>query len=215
MPGQPTVFLVDDDPDMRAIVAALVRAAGLGRVEVFVSAEAFLAQSALDRPGCLLLEARLPDMCGLQLQATLAARGVPLPVIMVMGHADVRTAVAALRGGAYDFLEKPVPADVLRDRIRAALACDARRRQEQARHQDGHRRLAQLTQREREVLGRVVLGHDSQEIAAALGVRVKAIEAHRSHILQKMGVRSAADLVRLACLTGFCPLEEGVHPGPP
>ena len=194
---EPTVFVVDDDEAVRESIGWLVESEGLA-AETFCSAAEFLQAYDPDRPGCLLLDVCMPDMSGMELQVKLASERITLPVIMVTGHGDVPLAVRAIKGGALDFIEKPIDQRGLVQCIRQALAIDAARRQERARWAEAERRLASLTLREREVLSLVVAGLFSKEIAFKLGISPKTIEVHRTHIMQKLGADSVADLVRLA-----------------
>jgi two-component system, LuxR family, response regulator FixJ len=215
MEADPTVFVVDDDATIRRMVAVLLQSVGFTRVAAYPSAEAFLEAGDPDRPGCLLLDVRLPGMSGPQLQRTLAARGVPLPIIMLSGHADVPTAVGAVQGGAVHFLEKPVREQVLLECIRSALAHDRRNRSARAQRAAVQERLARLTGREREVLGLVLQGQANKQIAAELGVTVKAIESHRSRMLKKLQVHSMTELLRQAYGAGLCVADAAAPSGAP
>lgn len=192
----PTVFVVDDDPDMRNSLRWLLESIGL-RVETFATAEAFLETYAADRPGCLVLDVRMPGIGGLRLLEQLAEAGLPLPVILLTGHGEIAMAVQALKTGAFDFLEKPVPHQQILDRVRDALAVDRERRSRAAKRAAFSDRLAQLTQREYEVLNRMVEGESSKEIALALDISDRTVEKHRERLMYKMQARSAAHLIRL------------------
>lgn len=194
--SEPTVFIVDDDVDVRATLERLVSGAGL-QTRVFSSAEAFLEGYSRDEPGCLVLDLRMPGMGGLALQEQLRNRGIELPIIVVTAHADVPAAVQALKGGAVDFLEKPFQSQALLERIRNALQIDAQRREELAGEADVRERVNQLTPREREVLDRLVTGASCKQIAAELEVSLQAISLHRGKIFNKMGVDNVVDLTRL------------------
>ena len=199
MGGRPTVFVVDDDAAVRDSLTWLIKSAGLP-VETYDSGWAFLAHYRRDRPGCLVLDLRMPGMSGLELQEKLARQEISLPVIIITGHGDVPTAVRAMRTGAMDLLQKPFDGEVLLKSIREALDRDARNRREWARWADAADRLALLTPREQGVLGLILAGKRNREAAAELGVSSKTVEAHRGHIMRKMGVRSLAELVRVARL---------------
>jgi FixJ family two-component response regulator len=167
------------------------------RVEAYTSAESFLAAGHPDWPGCLLLDVRMPGMSGLELQGKLIEQGFIIPVIIITGHGDVPTAVRATKAGAVDFLEKPVSDQVLLRRIRLALELDRRKRRELRRHRQTAAHLATLSPRERQVMEMVVAGRPNKQIATRLGITEKTVEAHRKRVMQKLGARNAAALVRL------------------
>lgn len=193
---EPTVFIVDDDAALRDALQSLLRFMGL-KAEAFPSADAFLQAYMPGRPGCLLLDVRMPGMSGLELQKHLAERDNPLPVILLTGHGDVAMAVEAMRVGAFDFVEKPVKDQVLLDRVHACL----RQATEQERRTGNRVRLREcldtLTPREREVAAGVAQGKASKVIAADLGISPRTVDVHRSRIMDKLGVRSSAELVRV------------------
>jgi two-component system, LuxR family, response regulator FixJ len=197
----PTVVVVDDDQAMRTSLQWLIESTGM-RVQTFESADAFLAGYTKGRPGCLLVDVRMPGMTGLELQAHLAREGYRLPVIIITGHGDVAMAVKAMKAGALDFIEKPFHDEDLLRSIRRALEYDERRRIGEAAREDLRARLADLTPREFEVMGMVTEGKSNREIAAALGVTPKTVEAHRARVMEKMRADSLADLVRMAMLAG-------------
>lgn len=199
MGSDPTVFVVDDDAAVCDSLTWLIKSAGLP-VETYDSARAFLAHYRPDRPGCLVLDLRMPGMSGIELQERLARQEMSLPVIIITGHGDVPTAVKAMRAGAVDLLEKPFDGEVLLKSIRKALERDARNRHDWALWSEAADRLAALTSREHEVLELIVAGKSNKETAAELDVSPKTIEAHRGHIMHKVGVRSLAELVHLARL---------------
>jgi FixJ family two-component response regulator len=191
-----TVFVVDDNVGVRKSVRALLESAGLS-VETYASGEDFLAAYDPARAGCLVLDVRLRHASGLDLQDELRRRKAVLPVIVLTGHGNVPTSVRALKAGAIDFLQKPVPPAVLLERIRAALEIDRQARTAITERAPVIGRLARLTPREREVLELLVKGHTSKEIAAALHVSVRTVEGHRRMVLSKMQVSSATQLVRI------------------
>lgn len=201
MNAGPTVFVVDDDQAMRTSLQWLIESTGM-RVSTFESADAFLAGYAPGRPGCLLVDVRMPGMSGLELQAHLTREGFTLPVIIITGHGDVAMAVKAMKAGALDFIEKPFHDEDLLRSIRRALEYDERRRIGQAARDDLRARLADLTPREFEVMSLVTEGKSNREIAADLGVTPKTVEAHRARVMEKMRADSLADLVRMAMLAG-------------
>lgn len=189
MSEEAAVFVVDDDPAVRDSVAMLVRAEGL-EVRTFDSARSLLAESERCKPGCLIVDLRLPGPSGLDLQERMAGDDDAPPIIFLTGYATVPAAVRALKAGAMDFLEKPFDPAVLLALVHEALARDRARRA-------GIRRLDALTRREREVLGKVVEGDTNKVIAANLQISVRTVELHRARGMRKLGVRSVAELVRL------------------
>jgi FixJ family two-component response regulator len=192
-----TVFVVDDDEAMRSSLKWLIESTGQ-RVLTFDSADAFLTGYSPDWAGCLLLDVRMPGMSGLELQAYLAREDYRLPVIIITGHGDVTMAVKAMQAGALDFIEKPFHDQDLLDSIRRALAVDSQARAHRTRYADLVARLETLTPREHEVMALVTAGHSNREIAAALGVSGKTVEAHRARVMEKMQAPSLAELVRMA-----------------
>ena len=189
-----TVFVVDDNVGVRTSVRALLESAGLA-VETYASGNEFLAAYDPQRAGCLVLDVRLRRASGLDLQDELRRRKALLPIIVLTGHGNVPTSVRALKAGAVDFLQKPVPPTVLLERIRAALESDRQARNVTSERTPVTERLAGLTPREREVLELLVAGQTSKEIAAALQVSVRTVEGHRRRVFSKMRVSSAAQLV--------------------
>jgi len=196
MPPEPTVFVVDDDPAMRDSLCWLLQSVDL-HVETYPSADAFLAAYDPGRPGCLVLDVRMPGMSGLNLQDELRTRHIRLPIIMLSGHAEVPTAVRALKAGAIDFMEKPFSDELLLDRIRQAIDLDREQREAEARRTAVAARYALLTPREREVMELVTAGKANKVIAADLGLSPKTVEVHRAAVMDKMHADSVADLVRM------------------
>jgi len=190
-----TVFLVDDNAAVRKSVRALMESADLA-VETYASAEEFLAAYDPDRAGCLLLDVRLRKTSGLDLQDELRRRKAMLPIIVLTGHGNVPTSVRALKAGAFDFLQKPAPPNVLLERVHAAIEADRQTRMAAAVQSAMTERLAHLTPREREVMELLIAGKTSKEIAAALRMSVRTVEGHRRMVLSKTHVSSAAQLVR-------------------
>lgn len=193
--NEPIVYVVDDDPSTRELLDWLMRRNGLD-VEVFPDARSFLKCHAPQRPGCLILDLNMPGMSGLDLQQYLKDNGVTLPVIFLSGRADVPKAVRAVREGAIDFIEKPFDYKQVVSLVRECLARDAASRGAREQARAHAQRLAQLTQREREVLDLVVAGRTNREIAEALDISVKTVEAHRAHLMEKLEVGSVAELVQ-------------------
>jgi FixJ family two-component response regulator len=195
------VFVVDDDPRVRDALTTLLASAGL-EVAAFASATAFLEADKPDTPACLLLDLDLPDISGLELQKELMERQAP-PIVFLTGHGDIPSSVKAMKAGAVEFLSKPVGDDELLTAIDAAIALDRTARSQRAELSELKRRYERLTPREREVLPYVVAGLANKVTASELGTSVVTIAIHRGHIMQKMGARSLAELVRLADKLGI------------
>jgi FixJ family two-component response regulator len=200
----PTVFLVDDEPEVLKAVARLLRAEGIP-VSAFSSPREFLDQVDPDAPGCLVLDMSMPGVSGLEVQRELEARGCHLPVIFLTGRADVPDTVRAMKGGASDFLTKPVEDEELLGAVRRAIEKDAVLRRERAEEALVRARLETLTPREREVLEHVVAGELNKQVAGRLGTVEKTIKVHRARVMEKMQASSLADLVRLARRVGIGP----------
>jgi two-component system response regulator FixJ len=196
---KPTVYVVDDDQAVRDGLKALLTVSGY-QVEPFDSAESFLA--AIDRgaTGCAILDIRMPGMNGLELQRELKRRGMALPVVIVTGHGDVPLAVAALKAGAVDFIEKPFDSDALLASIEEALRRGAAALASAFDRDTVMTRVAQLTPREREVLDLVVAGHPNKVVADRLGIAVRTVEIHRARVMEKMQARNLSELIRMAIL---------------
>ena len=192
----PTVFIVDDDASIRHAMKALLDSVGLP-CEVFASADEFLDKVADRRPGCLVLDIRMPGLGGLELQQELNRRGNRIPIIFITAHGDVPMAVEAMQNGALDFIQKPFRDQDLLDRVSDALKTDRQRRDEEQHQRDIARRIDTLTNREREVFDLVVTGKPNKVIAYELGVSQRTVEIHRSRVMEKMQARSLADLVRM------------------
>jgi FixJ family two-component response regulator len=197
-----TVFLVDDDADVLKALARLLRASGYDSRE-FASPEEFLREHDASMPGCAVFDVAMPDLDGLALQQALAAKGIERPVIFLTGRGDIPTTVRAMKAGAVDFLTKPVDANALLAAIDNARERESRDREARAEMEFFIARLATLTPREREVLGHVIAGRLNKQIAYDLGTVEKTIKVHRSRMMEKMGVRSLAELVRLAERAGI------------
>lgn len=197
----PVVYVVDDDAGMRKSLRMLIRLAGLQTAD-YPSAETFLAEYDRGQPGCLVLDLRMPQMDGLELQSILKERDIPLPVIVVTGHSDVPSAVRSLKLGAVDFLEKPVPPDKLLKRVREAIDRDAQQREHRRKHEEILHRLNRLSDRERQVMNLVAIGMSNKQIAAHLGLSDKTVANHRASIMEKTGAANSADLVRMVTLAG-------------
>ena len=200
----PTVFVVDDEEHMGAALRRLFVSAGLP-TEVYATGEAFLARLSHDVPGCVFLDVGMPGMDGLEVQARLHARAADLPVIFLTGAAEVPVAVAAMRAGAVDFVEKPFDNDDLLRRVRTAIERQTLQRGEARRRREFERRLRTLTPREGEVLEWIVAGKTSKEIARTLGGSHRTIEIHRGRIMEKTAAESLADLIRMRLTVGAPP----------
>ncbi len=194
-----TVFVVDPDPSTGGVIQEVLHGSDLG-CEVYRSGRDFLAAFRTSRPGCLVLEQRIPDMSGLQLQHRLSASGCPLPLVFMMADTDVSTAVELMRGGAVHVLEKPPRAVELCNAIQEAVALDRVRRQ--ARHQQAtlHDLTAALTRKQRQVLELIGQGRSSKAMAAELELSVRAIELRRNGLMKKLGLDSSLELMRFAVI---------------
>jgi FixJ family two-component response regulator len=204
-----TVFVVDDDPGVRKALTRLVKSAGY-TVQAFASARDFLNywRVAEEHPACLVLDVRMPDLTGLDLQRELQAARMLLPIIFITGHGDIPMSVKAMKEGAVDFLPKPIRDKELLPAIEQALTRAHHDLGEQREHKDIQRRLETLTPREREVMALVVRGLLNKQIAFELGTVEKTVKVHRARVMEKMEVQSLADLVRLAERAGISSKSE-------
>ena len=190
------IFLVDDDASVRRAIERLIRAEG-GRLQAFASASEFLSYPRPEEPSCLILDLRLPDACGLQLQNALAHLEPPIPIVLITGHGDIPITVKAVKAGAVDFLSKPFEDDELLRAVQSALEQDRQRRVLDSQSSDQRRRLESLTPREREVLCLVLRGLLNKQVAGELGISEKTVKVHRGRVMEKMQAESLAQLVRL------------------
>jgi len=188
--------IVDDDEAIRDALEFLFRSRQVP-CRSYPSAAAFLAACSSDPTGCLVLDMRMPDMLGGELYDHLIERGWRVPVIFLTGHGDVPMAVAMIKKGAFDFVEKPCNDNVLVDRVIAAFAADREQRLARCDGEETRARLAQLTAREREVMDLVLAGKLNKVIADELGIAMRTVEVHRAHLFEKMGVKSAVELAGL------------------
>lgn len=188
------IYLVDDDDAVRRALAALMESVGYEPV-AFASAREYLAQFDPQAAGCLVLDIRMPEMTGLELQDALRERGAAIPIIFITGHGDVPMAVEAMKKGAFGFIQKPFRDQDLLDRVNHALRRDIQSREDQQRRHDSARRWQTLTPREREVCHLVVGGLANKEIGDQLGLSERTVEIHRGRVMAKMGVRAVAQLV--------------------
>ncbi len=202
MNNKPTVFVVDDDQAIRSSLKWLIESVAM-EVKTFESANAFIENYYPGRSGCLLLDVRMPGMSGLELQEYLSEQRITIPVIIITGHGDVPMAIRAMKAGAVDFIEKPFNDELLLESIRHALLLDEQQRDKQSQKAEIATRLARLTPREHEVMAMVTGGKANKEIASALGVSAKTVEAHRARVMEKMQATSLADLVRMAMLANI------------
>lgn len=200
MSEEPTVFVVDDDQAMRKSLRYLLESVKL-YVETFESARDFLDKYEIHRPGCVVLDVRMPGMSGLELQEHLRNQGIHIPIIIITGYGDVPMAVRAMKAGAIDFIEKPVCDQVLLEHIHDALKVDLKRRQVRTNSKEVTERLQSLTRREAQVMEYVVQGLSSKEIAKKLDVSFKTIEAHRAKIMKKMDAKSVPHLIHMKLMT--------------
>ncbi len=197
MNGSATVFVVDDDPAVRESLALLLEQDDIV-VETFPSAEAFLDACRRVGRSCAIVDIRMPGMDGMQLQAELTRRGVPLPVIFLTGHGDIPMSVRAMKAGAVEFLAKPFHDQDLLDAIHAAIERDRKRRREAVRLAELRERFATLTERERQIMTLVVIGRANKQIAAELNLSEMTVKVHRGQVMRKMHAGSLPELVRMA-----------------
>lgn len=204
MTEQPVVYVLDDEPEMLKALTRLLLTQGL-QVRGFTSAREFFAEERPHGPACLVLDVAMPEFDGLQVQEQLRRSGAELPIVFLTGHGDIPMSVRAMKAGAEDFLSKPVNAADLLRAVRAALY------RASGQHADGEElatlrgRLACLTPREQEVLQHVIAGKMNKQIAADLGTGEQNVKVHRGRLMRKMGVRSVAELVRVAARLGVPP----------
>ena len=198
MEALPTIHVVDDDAAVRRSLQQLLHSVGLG-CAVYETALGFLEAASSLEDGCLLLDLRMPGIDGLELQALLNRLGFRLPILVMTGHGDVATAVQAMKAGAVDFIEKPCDDERLLGAIRRALtvAGPAARNRETA---AAAQRIATLSARERQVFDALTVGHPNKVVAFDLGISVRTVEVHRARMLERLGVRSLAEAIRLAVL---------------
>jgi two-component system, LuxR family, response regulator FixJ len=202
MSYSPTVFVVDDDPAMLDSVSLLLESADLS-TECYACPREFLDSYHPYRPGCLILDVRMPQISGLELQQVLQARHIRIPIIFITGHGDVPMSVKAMKAGAIDFLEKPFDDETLIHCVRQALAQDARARQIEAHNATVAVRFSRLTEREQEVMSLVVAGRSNKEIAQKLRCSHRTVEVHRSRLMAKMEAHTLPELVSMAAICGL------------
>lgn len=200
--SEPTVFIVDDDEAVQQSLNMLVETVGLN-AQTYGRAEDFLNAYDPAQAGCLLLDIRMPGMSGLELQSKLAAEGINILIIIITGHGDVPMAVEAVKAGAVDFIEKPFRDQTLLDNIQKAIELDANIRRQQSNQADIEAKISLLTPRERQIMDLLLVGKSNKIIAYELGISQKTVDFHRLHILDKMGVDSVVELVRLTQKVGL------------
>lgn len=197
----PVVYIVDDDEAVRDSLGWLLDGNGF-TVRAFDSAESFLAAGPPGPGGCLVLDVRMPGMSGPELQDEMLRRGIDLPIVFVTGHGDVPMAVASMKKGAIDFLEKPFTDEQLCNAVRGAIEHARHAQAEAAADRRSGELLARLTLRERQVLDRIVAGRLNKQIADDLSISIKTVEAHRANIMDKLQARSMAELMKVALRAG-------------
>jgi FixJ family two-component response regulator len=193
----PVVFVIDDDRMIREGLQSLIRSVGL-RVETFASAQEFLGAKRPDAPACLVLDVRMPELSGLDLQLKLRDGGIPIPIIFITGHGDIPMSVRAMKEGAYEFLTKPVRGQDLLDAVQKAIASDRALRKGRQEVDEIRGRFESLTPRENEVLDLIVAGLLNKQIADQLGMSELTVKTHRAHVMEKTHADSLAHLVRMA-----------------
>jgi len=204
--SEPTVFIIDDDSSARRGLTRLVRVAEMN-VESFASAEDFLTSGKCDGPGCIVLDVRMPGMTGPELQEELCKAEYCMPIIFLSAHSDVPTTARTMKKGAVDFLMKPVDRDDLLKAIRLSMLQDAKNRDQRAESSSIHEHIKTLTPREHEVMTYVVTGMLNKQIAYELDISEETVKIHRGRVMQKLGIESVAELVRLCDKACIAPAE--------
>ena len=200
--SETTVYVVDDDDAGRHSLHWLIESVGL-RVESFARPSDFLDAYDAAKPGCLVLDLRLPEMSGLELQERLRSLGARIPIIMITAYGDVPTAVRAMKGGAVDFVEKPFNDQALLDRIQQCIELDLEMREVNASYEEIRVRYETLTKRERQVMSLLIAGKSNKPIGEMLGISPKTVEVHRAKVMEKMAAESIVFLVHMANMCGL------------
>ncbi|MHC4842883.1 MAG: response regulator transcription factor [Planctomycetota bacterium] len=193
---EPVVYVVDDEKQIRESLGMLLKTMELS-VKMYSNAQDFLKDYNPEQHGCLVLDVRMPGMSGLELQAQLASERINIPIIIITGHGDVPMAVQAIKVGALDFIEKPFREQELLDSIQKAIKLDAKNKENRAEQERWKKIFSTLTPREREIVRELVVGKANKLIAYELGISPKTVDFHRANILDKLGVDSVVELVRL------------------
>ncbi|MGE5471532.1 MAG: response regulator transcription factor [Bacteroidota bacterium] len=202
MNDSPTVFVIDDDPAVRDSLALLLEEVGI-TVEAFASGDAFLAAGRQQPGSCAVVDMRMPGMDGMQLQAELARRGIPLPLIFLTGHGDIPMSVRAIKAGAVDFLTKPITGQALLESVQAALVESEKQSRLAEASQTASTRVASLTEREHQVMLLAAEGLHNKEIARQLGISHRTVEIHKARIMLKTGAESLLELARIVEASGL------------
>ena len=202
---QPVVHIIDDDPSVRASTSYLLRSHGFA-TQIYSGGEEFFVEARLGM-GCILLDLRMPDMDGFAVQAELIRRGVDLPLIIMSGHGDVRSAVKAVKLGAFEFLEKPFQENLLVATIEQAIAISLRDQNRRAQRSEATARLARLSKRETQILRGLLAGMTNKEIARRFEISPRTVEMHRANMMRDMNCDALSDVIRLAIEAELEPLE--------
>jgi len=202
MSDKKLVHVVDDEESIRRSMGFMLKTSGY-RVETWSSGETFLKEVKHAEQGCILLDVRMPDIDGLEVQRTLSERGVAMPVVIMTGHGDISTAISAMKAGAVDFLEKPFEKAAVLAAIEESFERLAKAASASGRAADAETRLGALTAREREVLDGLAKGLPNKTIAYDLGISARTVEVHRANLMTKLGVRSLSDALRIAFAAGL------------
>ncbi len=203
---EPTIFIIDDDPSVRKSLSRLLRSMGYA-VETFSTAEEFLGREHFDGIGCIILDVQMPGLNGMDLQVELSKAEYGTPIVFLTGHGDIPMSVEAMKKGAVHFLTKPLDDTDLLQAVNEAIEEDRKAKAIQAEVYDIHGRIDLLTPREYQILRYVVSGMLNKQIAYTLNIAEKTVQIHRGRVMEKMGVDSVAELVRLAQKTGIEPLK--------
>jgi len=211
MAAEGCVYVIDDDEAVRDGLSGLLDAGGY-TCRTFSAAQEFLQAAPTLRPGCVIVDIRMPAMDGLELQRRLAAQGLPFPLIVITGHGDVPLAVRAMKAGALDFIEKPFAAKAILESTKNAMRRVVEPREANPLEMTARARVESLSRREREVLQGLLAGLANKSIAYGLGISPRTVEVHRGRLMQKMGARSLSELVRLGIAAGLEPTSQVTQP---